>query len=537
MSFDSPYLLLLLLAVPVAVFGLRYLDRRRAARSTVWAPAALQPNMVRRPPSWRRAIPTVLLLVGVALLLVGFARPTASFHVKSQEATVALVLDVSGSMAADDSTPTRIAHAKQLIREFMQKLPHGYEMSLVSFSDHSSVLAPPTHDLTQIDAALRRAQTGPQGTALAEAVVKGLQVVGSVKGTVEGKRPPGVVVVLSDGGQTSGRTTIAQATQKARGAGIPVSTILLGTPNGLSPLPRSSRTGTPSRSRCRRSRRHCSSFATGTSGSYMQGDNVDGEPHLRRVSLGSRVGQRKRRPSRSPPRSPPAVSSSCSPAACSPAPGCGGSREEPRARLRGSARRCRRARASERRDERVPRHSAVHPRARAVGRRARARLSHAEYLLTCPGGRSVVGGLDAQVTSRAVHVMFDGQLGAPVQPGVTTTRYALFHSVLDVVEAGDVPARSSVASRFRVGRAIDGVGARHPTGVRYRRALEHRVVIGPGNVKFARIACTSSENLVDAWHAVAFLDEEPPPSRATARARHRQGCRRREQGGRHGLGN
>jgi hypothetical protein len=41
----------------------------------------------------------------------------------------------------------------------------------------------------------------------------------------------------------------------------------------------------------------------------------------------------------------------------------------------------------------------------------------AEYLLTCPHGRSVVGGLDAQVTSRKVHVSFDGRLGAPVQPG------------------------------------------------------------------------------------------------------------------------
>ena len=56
------------------------------------------------------------------------------------------------------------------------------------------------------------------------------------------------------------------------------------------------------------------------------------------------------------------------------------------------------------------------------------RRGTADYLLTCPGGRSVVGGLDAQATSRTCGC-FDGRLGAPVQPGVTTTRYALFHAV------------------------------------------------------------------------------------------------------------
>lgn len=290
MSFDSPELLVLLLAVPVAVFGLRYLDRRRAARSTAWAPAALQPNMVRRPPSWRRTIPTALLLAGVALLLVGFARPEASFHVKSQEATVVLVLDVSGSMAADDSTPTRIAHAKQLVRQFMQKLPHGYEMSLVTFSDHTSVVAPPTHDLTQVEAALARAKTGPQGTALAEAVVKGVQVGASVKGSVKGKRPPAVVVVLSDGGQTSGRTTIAQATQKARGAGTPVSTILLGTPNGV--VHQKLADGYTEQIQVPAQPQTLQQLATGTSGFYMQGRNVN----VKRIydELGSRVGKRKK---------------------------------------------------------------------------------------------------------------------------------------------------------------------------------------------------------------------------------------------------
>ena len=53
----------------------------------------------------------ILLLVGLTLLLVGFARPNATITVKKQDATVVLVLDVSGSMAANDSQPTRLAAA------------------------------------------------------------------------------------------------------------------------------------------------------------------------------------------------------------------------------------------------------------------------------------------------------------------------------------------------------------------------------------------------------------------------------------------
>jgi Ca-activated chloride channel family protein len=246
--------------------------------------------MVTRPPSWRRTIPTVLLLIGVALLLVGFARPKASFHVKSQEATVVMVLDVSGSMAANDSTPTRIAHAKNLVRQFMKQLPHGYEMSLVTFSDHSSVLAPPTHDLGQVEAALVRAKTGPQGTALAEAVEKGVQVAASVKGSVKGKRPPAVVVVLSDGGQTSGQATVAQATQKARGDGIPVSTILVGTPNGV--VHQKLQDGYTEQIQVPAQPQTLQQLATGTSGFFMTGQTVD--VHRVYDELGSRVGQRKK---------------------------------------------------------------------------------------------------------------------------------------------------------------------------------------------------------------------------------------------------
>ena len=88
-------------------------------RAAAWAAPALLPNMVERPPAWRRFLPTALLLVGAALLLVGFARPQATITVKKQDATVVLVLDVSGSMAAKDShadAARRSAHSREALR-------------------------------------------------------------------------------------------------------------------------------------------------------------------------------------------------------------------------------------------------------------------------------------------------------------------------------------------------------------------------------------------------------------------------------------
>lgn len=143
---------------------------------------------------------------------------------------------------------------------------------------------------------------------------------------------------------------------------------------------------------------------------------------------------------------------------------------------------------------------------------------NAAYLLTCPGGRSIVGGLDAQATSRAVRVSFDGRLGAPVQPGVTTTRYALFHAVstLGKVQAfqpliGCVPTQGG-GGRSTVSARVTPVGP----------SLELRsriVVIGPGEARFARVACKPDEKLVGSWHAVAFRTKQPPQLADAARVR------------------
>lgn len=232
MSFAAPLALLALLAVPAAVAAYVWLERRRDARAAAWAAPALIPNMASAPPPWRRHLPAALLLVGVTLLLVGFARPHARVTVSRQEATVVLVLDVSGSMAANDVQPSRLAAAKAAALRFVDRLPRGYQAAVITFSDHAAVAAPPTHDLARVRAAIASARSGPQGTALAEAVTRGVDVGLSVHGTGN-RRPPAVVVLFSDGGQTAGRVSPQQAAAKAKKAQIPVSTVLVGTPDGV----------------------------------------------------------------------------------------------------------------------------------------------------------------------------------------------------------------------------------------------------------------------------------------------------------------
>ena len=132
------------------------------------------------------------------------------------------------------------------------------------------------------------------------------------------------------------------------------------------------------------------------------------------------------------------------------------------------------------------------------------------YLLTCPAGRSVVAGLDAQVTSRDVRVEFVGRIGAPVQPGVTTTRYALFRavSISGRVQAfqpllGCVPAQGG-GGRSTVSAYVSPPGQ----SPEYRSRI---TVLSPGSVGFVSVTCQGRERLVDSWNALAFRTKKPPP--------------------------
>jgi hypothetical protein len=131
----------------------------------------------------------------------------------------------------------------------------------------------------------------------------------------------------------------------------------------------------------------------------------------------------------------------------------------------------------------------------------------ASYLLECPRRRGVVGGLDAVASSSDVRLSFDGQLGAPVAPGMTTTRYAFFRGISAAhrrgafqPRVGCIPTDSSARSTTSV-HAVPGPPLLlAATSVRVR----------PGSVRKATIACIPGQRLVDSWHAVAFRTRQAP---------------------------
>jgi Ca-activated chloride channel family protein len=231
-SFEWPVALLALLVVPAALAVYVLLDRRRSAQVARFTAPALFPNLVTRAPGRLRHLPVAILLLALAALAVGVARPHATISVPREEATVILALDVSRSMTATDVDPTRLAAARSAARRFLEQIPDSFRVGVVVFATRAQVTAPPTDDRKITLAALSNARPG-EGTALGEAIDLARDAARSVPGERPDERVPASILVLSDGAQTQGRVTPVQAARRARAAGIPVFTVVLGTPEGI----------------------------------------------------------------------------------------------------------------------------------------------------------------------------------------------------------------------------------------------------------------------------------------------------------------
>ena len=227
MTFTWPLVLIALAAIPVLVALYIDRDRRRVAAQAEFGNPDLLPNVVDREPGRLRYLPPLIMLVALVFLIVGVARPHATVSVPREEATIVLALDVSRSMKANDVEPTRLDAARTAAKTFLDEVPEKFRVGVVSFATRAAVGVAPTEDRELVVTALDTLAPG-EGTAIGDAVALSLRV-----GQPEGENveaPPRAIVLLSDGARDGGQVEPAEAAQQAKRQGVPVHTVLVGTP-------------------------------------------------------------------------------------------------------------------------------------------------------------------------------------------------------------------------------------------------------------------------------------------------------------------
>lgn len=241
MTFLWPWVLLLLLGVPLAVWWYRGQLRLREARRAQLAELGL---VGPAEPARRRALPPALLLGALVLLVVGFARPEAQVPEPRREGTVILAFDTSASMAATDQQPTRLAAAKELAKAFVAQQPPTVLIGVVAFSGTGLVTQEAVPDRTPVFAAIERlAPTGGTGMAgglqaALSAIVGAPVMVGtSGSGGIEQQGPDlgyhgsASIVLLSDGEDT-GELDPVELTDVVSSTGVRVYPVGFGSPEG-----------------------------------------------------------------------------------------------------------------------------------------------------------------------------------------------------------------------------------------------------------------------------------------------------------------
>ena len=288
MTFEWPLALVGLIVLPVLIALYVWRERRRTDYAARFTTPDLLPNIVDASPHWRRHLPLAVLLIALAAMVVGVARPHAMMSVKREEATAILVIDTSLSMSADDVKPTRLEAARREARAFLDQLPSKYRLAIVGFAGRAYVALPPTDDRDLAMSALRNLHTA-EGTSLGDAVALATRIAGRQRAS-DGSNPPAAIIVISDGAQFTGRTSPAAAALRARQAHIPVYSVLVGTPHGVITVPLSG--GLKAAMRVPTSPDTLHMVARATGGRFFAAPDA---AQLRTVyqHLGSRLGSRR----------------------------------------------------------------------------------------------------------------------------------------------------------------------------------------------------------------------------------------------------
>ena len=259
-TFLWPTLLWLLLALPLIVLLYVWLLKRKKKMALRFASLSIVREAMGKGPGVRRHIPPLLFLIALTAMLLAAARPFAVVVLPSQQETIMLAMDVSGSMRATDVAPSRIVAAQNAAKAFLAALPRDVKVGIVAFAGSAQVAQIPTLNREDLVSAIDRFQL-QRATAIGNGIVlslatlfpdagidlsamqfgqrqKGVSIDQPIK---EAKQPfvpvaPGsytsaAIILLTDGQRTTGVDSM-EAAKMAADRGVRVYTVGIGTVTG-----------------------------------------------------------------------------------------------------------------------------------------------------------------------------------------------------------------------------------------------------------------------------------------------------------------
>jgi Ca-activated chloride channel homolog len=229
-GFHAPWALLLLLLVP-----LWYLRRRARRGRILFSRAGATAGASHFASRWLAWLPDWLRAATLVLLIIALAGPRSGASMTTVDAegiAIALVVDISSSMLAEDFHPqNRLAVARENVGRFIQARQHD-RIGLVAFAGQALTLVPLTVDYPVLYRALDQLQIGlvEDGTAIGTAIATAANRL---------RRAPGesrVMILLTDGENNRGEIDPITAARAAAAYDIRIHTIAVGT-EGVAPIP------------------------------------------------------------------------------------------------------------------------------------------------------------------------------------------------------------------------------------------------------------------------------------------------------------
>ena len=261
MNFLWPEFLWLLLAVPLLVASYVWLLRRKKKFALQYASLSIIKEAMGPRQNLRRHIPPALFLLAMVAMLIAAARPLAVVTLPSQQETIMLAMDVSGSMRATDVQPNRLVAAQTAAKTFLAELPRAVKVGIVAFAGSAQVAQIPTVNREDLTAAIDRFQL-QRGTAIGNGIVLSLATLfpdagidldslmtgrNRPRGYGLDQRPPqekkpftpvapgsygsAAIILLTDGQRTTGVDSL-EAAKVAADRGVRVYTVGIGTVSG-----------------------------------------------------------------------------------------------------------------------------------------------------------------------------------------------------------------------------------------------------------------------------------------------------------------